>query len=323
MPANGDRGQVIDYDRFFNEARLTAIALSIFFGALIESPATGERLLALDDILIGLDMAHRLEVLHILEDHFHHWQVLIFTYHKAWFEILKERTSSSIWRQPWKSFVVRQEQVSGSEISFVRHDSSGLLLDLAARYAGRMEHKSAAVHARTAMEIILARHCAKKRLPVRYVEDRNRQSNHDLLTAIHFSLSALRSPLRYATWEAIRKELNISLRFVLHSYSHRSPEREDELQGEVLAAIAVVRRLEEFLKSLRQSELAEHPVPHSQRTFWWLLEDAITTPLPPQKGNAVRALKHACEVFLMDELRIRSVPVKLDEALRRLGHPFP
>jgi len=107
--------------------------------------------------------------------------------------------------------------------------------------------------------------------------------------------------------------LNNSLRFVLHSYSHRSPEREDELQGEVLAAIAVVRRLEGFLKSVRQSELAEHPVPPGQRTFSWLIEDAITTPLKSQKEQAFRALKYSCEAYLLDELRIRNVPIKLDE----------
>jgi len=311
VPPNGERGQVVDYDRFFNEARLTAIALSIFFAALINSPATGQRLLALDDILIGLDMAHRLEVLRILEDHFKEWQVLIFTYHKAWFEILKERTSASTWRNPWKSFVVRQEQVRNSEISFVKHEESGLLLELADRYSARTEHKSAAVHARTAMEIIMARYCAKKRLSVRYIEDRNRQSNHDFLTAIHASLSRFRSPLRYATWEAIRKELVHSLRFVLHSYSHRSPEREDELQGEVLTAIAAVRRLEEFLNSIRQAELAPHPVPPNHRTFLWLIEDAVSTPLASQKQSALRALKHASEAFVLDELRRRSVPLKL------------
>lgn len=101
---------------------------------------------------------------------------------------------------------------------------------------------------------------------------------------------------------------------MLHSYSHRSPEREDELQGEVLAAIATVRRLEKFLKSVRQGELAEHPVPQIQRTFSWLIEDAITTRLPSQKENAMLALRHACEAFLLDEVRMRNVPVKLDES---------
>ena len=49
-----------DYERFFNEARLSAIAMSIFFAAVKDCPISGLRLLVLDDIMIGLDMSNRL-----------------------------------------------------------------------------------------------------------------------------------------------------------------------------------------------------------------------------------------------------------------------
>jgi energy-coupling factor transporter ATP-binding protein EcfA2 len=313
LPPSGERGQIIDYDRFFNEARLTAIAMSIFFAALLNSPATGQRILALDDILIGLDMSHRLTVLRILEHYFKGWQVLIFTYHKAWFEILKERTASKVWSHPWKSLVVRQEQVRDTKVSLVRHDESGLLLELANRYATRREYKSAAVHARTAMEIILSRFCARKRLPVSYVENRNRQTNHHFLNAIDLWLSRLRSPIRYATWVEIRNELDHSLRFVLHSYSHNSSEREDELEGEVVAAIKIVQQVEGFLTTLRQGELAAEKVSDEQRTFLWLIEDAITMPVSNRHEEALRSLSHATECFLLDELPKRGVIIRLSE----------
>lgn len=313
LPSSGERGQIIDYDRFFNEARLTAIAMSIFFAALLNSPATGQRILALDDILIGLDMSHRLTVLRILEKYFKDWQVLIFTYHKAWFEILKERTASKVWGHPWKSIVVRQEQVRDTKVSLVRHDESGLLLELASRYATRREYKSASVHARTAMEVILSRFCARKRLPVSYVENRNRQTNHHFLNAIDLWLSRLRSPIRYATWVEIRNELDHSLRFVLHSYSHNSSEREDELEGEVVAAIKIVKRVEDFFKTLRQGELAAEKVPDEQRTFQWLIEDAITSPVSNRHEEALRSLSHATECFLLNELPKRGVIIRLAE----------
>jgi hypothetical protein len=292
---------------------LTAIAMSIFFAALLNSPATGQRILALDDILIGLDMSHRLTVLRILENYFKDWQVLIFTYHKAWFEILKERTASKFWSHPWKSLVVRQEQVRDTKVSLVRHDESGLLLELANRYATRREYKSAAVHARTAMEIILSRFCARKRLPVSYVENRNRQTNHHFLNAIDLWLSRLRSPIRYATWVEIRNELDHSLRFVLHSYSHNSSEREDELEGEVVAAIKIVQQVEGFLMTLRQGELAAEKVSDEQRTFLWLIEDAITTPVSNHHEEALRSLSQATECFLLDELPKRGVIIRLSE----------
>jgi hypothetical protein len=309
---SGDIGQVIDYDRFFNEARLTAIALAIFFAALLESPATGkDRLLALDDILIGLDMANRLAVLRIVEEHFKDWQILIFTYHKAWFEILKERTASKIWQHKWKSFIVRQEQVLNTKTTIVRADESAQMLELATRYAKSGEYKSAAVHARTAMEIILARFCARKRLLVCYVQDGNRQTNLHFLSAIHLWLSRLRSPRRFAVWEELFSELKHSLRFVLHSFSHNSPEREDELEGEVATAIRTVRQLEEFLKSVREGELAHDPVPSRCRTFEWLIEDALTSPIPVRQSEALRSLGHATESFLLKELPARGVVVRL------------
>ena len=253
---SGDVGQVIDYDRFFNEARLTAIALAIFFAALLESPAIGrDRLLALDDILIGLDMANRLTVLRIVEEHFKDWQILIFTYHKAWFEILKERTSSGAWKHKWKSFVVRQEQCLNSKTVIVRANESAQLLEFAERYAKRGEYKSAAVHARTAMEIILARFCERKQLLVCFVQDHNQQTNHHFLSAIHLWLCRLRSPRRFRLWEELYSELQHGLRFVLHSYSHNSPEREDELEGEVVAAIKVCVNWIRFLTPSRKGSL--------------------------------------------------------------------
>jgi hypothetical protein len=312
---SGDLGQVIDYDRFFNEARLTAIALAIFFAALLESPATGrDRLLALDDILIGLDMANRLTVLRIVEEHFKDWQVLIFTYHKAWFEILKERTSSRNWRHGWKSFVVRQEQCRNSKTVIVKANESAQILQLADRYAKQGEYKSAAVHARTAMEIILGCFCDRKQLLVCYVQDRKQQTNHHFLSAIHLWLCRLRSPLRFRVWEELYSELQHGLRFVLHSYSHNSPEREDELEGEVVAAIRVVRQLEKFLNSVKDGELAPRIVPSECRTFQWLIEDALTTPIIAGGTEVLRSLAHASESFLLSDLSARGVIVRLLES---------
>src|SRR5215813_2093857 len=52
-----------DHHLFLNEAKLSAIAISIFFAALLLQPASRLRILALDDVLIGLDMSNRLPVL--------------------------------------------------------------------------------------------------------------------------------------------------------------------------------------------------------------------------------------------------------------------
>jgi len=95
-------GKPIDHPQIFlNEARLTALALAIYLGAarlVLKSPSAGSdgtivvRLLVLDDVLIGLDLANRLPVLKVLSEEFSDWQVMLFTYDHIWFELAREYT---------------------------------------------------------------------------------------------------------------------------------------------------------------------------------------------------------------------------------------
>ena len=55
------------YHRFLNEARLSAIAIAIYLSSILIQPASRLKILALDDVLIGLDMSNRLPVLDILD----------------------------------------------------------------------------------------------------------------------------------------------------------------------------------------------------------------------------------------------------------------
>ena len=73
-----------------NEAKLSAIALSIFFAGFQLQPESALKILALDDVLIGLDMSNRLPVLDILNNYFPDHQIFLTTYDKAWYEIAKQ-----------------------------------------------------------------------------------------------------------------------------------------------------------------------------------------------------------------------------------------
>lgn len=82
-----------------NEAKLSAIAISIFFGAIIkQSPFSPDlKPLFLDDILIGLDNGNRLRLLNLLKETdvpeaekvFKHFQIFITTYDRHWYEVSK------------------------------------------------------------------------------------------------------------------------------------------------------------------------------------------------------------------------------------------
>ena len=96
-------GQAIpEHQHFLNEARLSAIALSLYFaGLLISIPAAVPgapeypKLLALDDVLIGLDMSNRMPVLNILQEHFADWQIFLLTHDRVWYEIVRMQTEAS------------------------------------------------------------------------------------------------------------------------------------------------------------------------------------------------------------------------------------
>ncbi len=95
---------VTEPQHFLNEARLTALALSIYLGAArrailpAATPVGGAlptRLLVLDDVLIGLDLGNRLPLLRVLAEDFADWQVMLLTHDRVWFELAKEHTEHS------------------------------------------------------------------------------------------------------------------------------------------------------------------------------------------------------------------------------------
>ena len=86
-----------EHHRFLNEARLSAIAIAIYFSSILIQPESRLKILALDDVLIGLDMSNRLPVLDILEEYFPDYQIFLTMYDKAWYEVVKQRTSDAEW----------------------------------------------------------------------------------------------------------------------------------------------------------------------------------------------------------------------------------
>lgn len=77
-----------------NEARLSALALCIYFAALKTYPlaASDLKVLYLDDVFIGLDTSNRIPLLEILKDEFikQDFQIFISTYDRQWFELARQ-----------------------------------------------------------------------------------------------------------------------------------------------------------------------------------------------------------------------------------------
>ncbi|MEC4115070.1 AAA family ATPase [Myroides pelagicus] len=85
-----------EHEEVLNEARLTALAISVYLAYVLGLPATDLRILFLDDIFIGLDMTNRIPLLEILTKDefddgtsFRDFQIFLTTYDREWFNVAK------------------------------------------------------------------------------------------------------------------------------------------------------------------------------------------------------------------------------------------
>lgn len=87
---------------YFNEAKLTAIALSIRFALLDTVSSENGRFLALDDMLISLDMSNRMKVVdYLLDVVVNKYKVYLFTHDKLFYETLKKRIALEKMQSEW------------------------------------------------------------------------------------------------------------------------------------------------------------------------------------------------------------------------------
>ena len=161
-----------------NEARLSAIALALYFAGLrvCYPPGAGYlKLLVLDDVLIGLDLANRFPVLELLRDEFTDWQIILLTHDTVWFEMTKEFFEHS---GGWKEFRLYDAEVSvGRRAPRFENDNTDLAVAKRHFNANPPDLKAAAVYARSALEKKLRSVCVKKGLKVKF------QSNPKMVSA--------------------------------------------------------------------------------------------------------------------------------------------
>ena len=258
------RLQCPDYPTFLNEARLSALAICLFLAAVKESPATGLRLLVLDDILIGLDMTNRVKVVELIHDHFKNdegtnWQIIILTYSKAWFERLKDHLHKPDATPGWKSIVLwedwRSEDPSPHTISkdsspHIVAEGSGTLVEMADRHLSRKDYKAAAVYARSALEALCHHTCAKASLPVMHVTSPTDRKLGHYIDVLENRLGQLKDEASRQAATKLIARLREAQAFVLNRNSHFDVEEEDTLSGEVKAAIQTVKDLADFFEEL-------------------------------------------------------------------------
>ena len=125
---------------FLNEAKLSAIALSIYLASVLLIPTPPLKLLVLDDVLIGLDMSNRLPVLGVLENFFPDHQKVITTYDRQWYEMVRLRTLDA----DWKYIEFYRGRLEDFEMPILKDAQS--YLDKAREHLAAKDYKACAVY---------------------------------------------------------------------------------------------------------------------------------------------------------------------------------
>lgn len=153
------------HHRFLNEAKLSALALAIYFAGFQLQPESDLKILALDDVLIGLDMSNRIPVLAILDEYFSDYQVFLTTYDKAWYEIAKQRTEQKDWKYAEFYF----SQTDEYEVPIYMEDKA--YLEKAREHLDANDYKACAIYVRTAFEATIKQYCERKNFAIKYREN--------------------------------------------------------------------------------------------------------------------------------------------------------
>ena len=226
------------HHHFLNEARLSAIAIAIYLSSILIQPESSLKILALDDVLIGLDMSNRLPVLDILDEYFSDYQIFLTTYDKAWYEIVKQRTSDAEWE--YAEFY--SETTDEFEIPIYAQDKP--YLDKAKAYFAANDYKACVIYLRTAFEIAIKRFCDKKNLQVRYCENPKDLTSEDFWTPI--KTGTLRDGTPFLE-QCFIKKIELYRSIILNPLSHSRIV--PEVKREISDAIEAVEKLEAKLET--------------------------------------------------------------------------
>jgi hypothetical protein len=305
-----------DYHGFLNEARLSALAIAVYFAALKRSPARDLRLLVLDDVLIGLDIANRIPVVRLIEELFHDWQIIILTYHKAWFEVLKARVEDAPWPHAWRAITLLTGRSLGAECPIIAAES-GVLLKEARAHLVRGDAKAAAVYARSAWEEMLSSYCSLWHLPVVYAESRRNLKTDAFLSSIEAQLKTLKDPGNHAWAFEVLDEIKHARRFILNPNAHYNPELEDEISAEIDAGIVAVEDFEILLRCVKKTDFGTKPAEPPTPSVGLMLEIAAERVESGRNTAALEALAFGFELHVGQLFREMKVTVPYGEIIDR------
>lgn len=233
---------------FLNEARLSAIAISIYLG-MVKRHVQGIpcKVLFLDDIFIGLDISNRLPLLEILNTDFSAYQVFITTYDKPWYEFV--RTNYLNRNNKWKCFEIYAGRTKkGFTIPVVKeikgqgnNDHLTYFIQTAEDYHNKGDNKAAGVYLRSAFEAILKQFCFNK-VTVKFTIDQSKLKADEFWNATKKYITTHPSPANYNLTQNTKDEIDILLPLVLNPLNHNDINK-NEHSSEISRTVNILKTL--------------------------------------------------------------------------------
>ncbi len=218
------------YHTFLNEARLSALAISLYFAAIKRLLGTLSsdclKILVLDDLLISLDMSNRHKLLPLLQQEFRDFQIFFFTHDKDLFELYRTKLN-------WKCFELYLDDNARIPAAIVKQGKS--FLERAKEFYAQKEYDCCGFLLRKELEKIL-----KAYLPPKDQRDKN-CNELDLAGLI----SKARSMTSGEAKEMLAK-LDIDRRHILNPLTH--DDHRTTYTAEIRSALTDVELLRNHLK---------------------------------------------------------------------------
>jgi energy-coupling factor transporter ATP-binding protein EcfA2 len=237
-----------NHHNILNEARLSAIGLVVYLSGLLTSvPATSNfpKLLVLDDVIVGLDMANRLPVLSILEEYFSDWQIILLTHDRVWYEMVQvDMTATHLRTNDWRAYEIWLATDGVTPVHCFRDHDGGFnfFLSRAQEHLDANDFRAASVYARAAFETKLKNHCDKKGVPVPYQKPpKHIDAEKFWVAAVKHALEAAHDPTKKRVLGAHFRSVYQVKKVVLNPLSHSTPQ--PVTKPEIQAAITAVANL--------------------------------------------------------------------------------
>ncbi len=248
---------------FLNEARLSAIAISIYLAALRASMPPNPvganppaKVMLLDDVLIGLDMSNRQPILDVLTrvdrpnaPGFADWQVLLLTHDQGWYSLARRRLRN------WRAVRLASGHSGTYDVPILYDDTS--LIERAVHHLNVSgDERAAGVYLRTAFEEMIKSFCARTRTPVAY----HRADEHPKSTNVFWQpICAVKVGRVLLIDAGLKRDVESARSNVANPLCHFGNSM--PLYSETVSAISILRRLQIRLDSYpdKNADPPQHP----------------------------------------------------------------